>query len=64
MSKKKQKLTKDQYKKLCFVTQKFGIEILGKETELEDLKVEIVDMKKDYKAAMKIIDEYKAKHKM
>ena len=63
MTKKKHKLTKEQYEKLCFIAQKFDIEILGKETELEDLKIEIADMKKDYKAAMKIIEEYRAKHK-
>ena len=63
MSKKTRKLTKEQYNKLMFVLGKMDIEIIGKETELENLKVEIADMKKDYKAAMKLIEEYEAKHK-
>ena len=63
MSKKTRKLTKEQYNKLMFVLGKMDIEIIGKETELENLKIEIADMKKDYKAAMKLIEEYEAKHK-
>jgi len=63
MSKRKRELTKEQYEKLCFTLNKYDLEIIGKETELEDLKVEIREMKKDYKIGLKMIDEYRATHK-
>ena len=63
MTKKKHKLTKAQYQKLQFVLGKVGIEIIGKEEQLEDLKIEIAEAKKAYAEGMKRLAEYEAAHK-
>ena len=63
ISVKEHRLTKAQYQKLQFVLGKVDLEIIGKEEQLEDLKIEIAEAKKAYAEGMKRLAEYEAAHK-